>query len=166
MKQETYTNLLSRTTEELFFYFKHDGGIDFNKKLAAGKILLERKYNTKKLRRERDIIVNSIKKDIAAFKDKSGLEESISKQHKKNIIYSIVKSLPIIALAIYLYFEEIKKENSNEYVFIIGILLLIAMVVYRVYTIRKKLKEIIASTEEDNQTQKQKLDLIAEEWTF
>lgn len=166
MKQQTYNALLSRTTEELFFYFKHDGGIDFNKKLVAGKILHERKYNAKQLKREKDLILKSIKKDIAAFEDKSGLQEKFSKQNKKNILFSILKALPLIAILTYLYIQEINERDSNENTIIIGLVLLIAMTGFNIYKNSKKYKELIIIAEEDNKTQKQKLEVIEKDWNF
>ncbi len=166
MKQQTYEALLSRTTEELFFYFKHDGGIDFNKRIAAGKILHERKYNAKQLKREKDLIVESIKKDIAGFEDKSGLQDKINKQNKMNTLYSILKALPLIGLLIYLYIQEINERDSNQNTIIIGIILLIAMAGFNIYKNRKKYKELIISAQEDNKTQKQKLEVIDKDWDF
>ncbi len=163
MKQPTDTYLESETTEELFYIFKHDGAMDFKKKLAAGRILHQKNYNTKQLRRERDLIVNSLKKEIAEFEDKSGFKNKMSIQNRKSTFFNVLSSLTSIAIYIYLYFQQ---ENKDKYFIAAGIILLIIVIMYNLITYKQKFKKLISIAKEDNKTQKQKLDLIAREWTF
>lgn len=166
MKQQTNSPLQSLTNEELFYFFKHDGALDFNKKLAAGKVLHERKYNIKELRRERDLIVNSIKEEIFDFEDKTALKSKMAAQNRKSIIATTFGSVIPIVIFIYLYLQLEDKSSNDAYFNIGGALFLTAITIYNLYNYTKKLKKLNVEANEDNKIQKQKLDLINKEWKF
>ena len=166
MKQNTNTHLQSLTTEELFYLFKHDGAMDFNKKLTAGRVLHERKYNTKELRRERDLIVESINKEIRDFEDKTALKSKMAAQNKKSVMATTFGSIVPIVIFIYLYIQLEDKNSNDAYFNLGGALFLSSITIYNLYNYNKKLEKLNIEAKDDNITQKQKLDLIAKEWIF
>ncbi len=166
MEEHTKTDLSALSTEELFDLFKHDGSLDFNKKLAAGRVLHQRKFNIKELSREKGITVESIKKDIADYDDKASLNSKLSVQNKKSIKATTAGSLIPIIIFIYLYIQ-LEDKNSNDAFFIIGGAIFLSFItIYNLINYRNKQKKRGSEAKEDNELRKQKLKLITKEWTF
>ena len=67
MNTELEKFMNSESSENLFFYFKHDGAIDFQRKVIAGKVLNERGFDRNKLIEEKQLIVGSIEEQIFCF---------------------------------------------------------------------------------------------------
>ncbi|MFO7864995.1 MAG: hypothetical protein R6U85_13435, partial [Salinivirgaceae bacterium] len=87
----------AKTTEELFFYFKHDGSIDFQKKLAAGKLLYARKFDRRILKEEKSRIVENIHAEMRECESPEAIEQNYRKSARKNAITSL---LLVAALAL------------------------------------------------------------------
>ncbi|MDD4375033.1 MAG: hypothetical protein PHG67_14065 [Bacteroidales bacterium] len=70
----------SEDSEKLFFYYKHDGAIDFEKKIIAGKILNERGFDRQKLLDEKQLIIGSIMDQIRCY---ANTDHLLSKNKRK-----------------------------------------------------------------------------------
>jgi len=81
-----------KSTTDLLFFFKHEGSIDFSKKLAAGKILYERKYDRRKLAEEKKKIKDDIRQQITNDCNPKNIEAD----HKKELIRNIFWSLALV----------------------------------------------------------------------
>jgi len=88
MNQELFNHLNKESTEKLFYNFKHDGLLDFEKKIISGKILYLRNYNLLKLKEEKSLIVESIKSLIRGYISYS----AIAYEKKRIVIKSILEA--------------------------------------------------------------------------
>ncbi len=79
----------SEDSEKLFFYFKHDGAIDFEKKIIAGKILNERGFDRKKLLDEEQLIIGSIKDQISSYENTNLLIAKNKRKINKGIFLGL-----------------------------------------------------------------------------
>jgi len=158
--------LNSEESERLFFYFKHDGAIDFEKKVIAGKILSERGFDRNKLLEEKKIIIDSIRHQISAFENADLLTKNKRKINKR-----ILFGLAYISLFIVIGLKDIVlKEASLGRADWIGvsvmILLALTYIVYKLITYKTKLKQLMAIDKKEKELLKFRLQFIEKEWNF
>lgn len=158
--------LNSEQSDRLFFYFRHDGAIDFEKKVIAGKILNERGFDKRKLLEEKKLLTDSIRHQISAFESANLLAKNKRKINKK-----ILFGLAYISLFIAIGLKDILlKEESFERADWIGIsimvLLALTYIVYKLVTYKTKLKQLMASDNKEKELLKFRLQFIEKEWNF
>jgi len=163
MNQRLYDHLNKETNENLFYNFKHDGLMNFEKKIISGKILHERKYNLSKLINERSIIVNEIQILIKEYNDKTNIENRKRNQVRKSIFWTVLS-----AITSFLFLFILKKQNDNftDWIiyFVIGfnvILILTSIIKYN-----NDVQKLINVDLYDLELQKQRLEIISTEWDF
>lgn len=163
MNESLYKSLKKETTKELWYNFKHDGLMNFEKKIVSGNILYQRKYSVHLLRSEKAIIVNSI---INQIRDYNNVDKTIKKNRSKvksRIITGSIGFLFVLSMLIIDYFF---KEKMINYSSIVGISLGLAFLFYSIYTFEKKIKQGIKADMEDLKILKEKLRIIEHEWNF
>lgn len=163
MNKELKFYLKKETTEELFYNFKHDGLLNFEKKLMSGAILFERKYSTHKLRKEKSKIINDIKSTIATYNNKETLVEKKKKSMNRNILWGIL-GLPVSLLPVGLDYIYGTSFSGKSILF--SSLIYLFFVLLNVLNYNKRIQKYIKDSEEDSQLLKSRLQLIENYWDF
>ena len=164
MNTELEKFMNSEKTENLFFYFKHDGAIDFQKKVIAGKILSERGFDKNKLVEEKEIIVDSIKDQIKIYEN---ISLSTAKNKRKiNREYFLSLGLTTIIIILGLKGYIMNEEPFNWIVISIFALLLLLLIFYKLMTYKTKLKHLMELDVNDKELLKFRLYFIEKEWDF
>ena len=152
-----------KSTQDLLFFFKHDGSIDFNKKLIAGKELFNRKYDRHKLSEEKNKIIQGIKSELKQY----GNPEHIKNQHKKdlykNLAWAFALNILIISVKIFSS-EEINKALGYELLTITSGIILLPIIhfLWRTRILKKKLDEGIRN----KAVLEDRLNTMEKEWPF
>lgn len=157
----------SEESEKLFFYFKHDGSIDFQKKISAGKTLYERGFDRKKLIEEKQLIIDSIKDQIRSYENINHIKE----KNKKKINTDFLLGLGYIGLFTFIgligYIKNDKPLDSLDWIGISAfILLAISFIIYRIMTYKTKLNHFLELDMKDKELLKFRLKFIEKEWNF
>ncbi|MDE5419600.1 hypothetical protein L3049_16535 [Labilibaculum sp. DW002] len=166
MNQELKKYLESETSDKLFYYFKFEGLLDFNKKIVAGTVLHERNYDTKILISEKSKLQESLKRQIAEFEDRSVFEYKIRKEQKKSLIHSLIFTVTIVSFYIYWYFELPDNRMTPTYLLIACNITFSLLMIYKLMSFKKSINYEIKRAEQDCKLQKQKLEIIDQEWKF
>lgn len=152
------------TTEQLFYYFKHDGPLNFEKRLIAGKILKERGYDYRSLKQEKGIIVDALKLGIRDYENIDKSKDAIRKKLNGSIAFGL--AYPVFWL-MYDYIKSI--VNDEPFVFTGSIFVISALILYSFYsffTYQRKVQKMEASNKEDLDIKKLRLSLIERDWHF
>ena len=164
MNTELEKFMNSESSENLFFYFKHDGAIDFQRKVIAGKILNERGYDRKILIEEKQLIVGSIQEQIKSYEN---TRLSTAKNKKKiNREYFISLGLMVFIIIVALKGYMMNEEPFNWIVISLFALLLILLIAYKLMTYKTKLKHLMELDVNDKELLKFRLYFIEKEWDF
>lgn len=158
--------LNSEQSDRLFFYFRHDGAIDFEKKVIAGKILNERGFDRNKLLKEKKLLSDSIRHQISAFENVNLLVKNKRKINKRILFGLVYISLfMVIGLKdIVLTGESLKRADWIG--ILIMVLLALTYIVYKLVTYKTKLKQLMASDNKEKELLKLRLQFIEKEWNF
>ncbi len=161
--EATENALAKKSNEELFFFFKHDGSIDFPKKLAAGKILYNRKYDRRKLAEEKKKITDELNKEIEICINPEKIKREHKAQLKKNLIWSLILTIVVATITII---------NSNQLVSSILTELamisasIIAMPFIRYLWGNRSLQKKLREGKRNLQVLESRLEIIEQEWPF
>jgi len=166
MNPELKEALNTETTERLFYYFKHDGSIDFEKKVIAGKILQERGFYKYKLVAEKEKIVEAIENLINDKNDPRKVKDQGRKELKKSILWAVLPWLIYLFAKVVDYLFDDEWEGSEINVLITFGVAFVAIVVFRTIFYRKNLKKFIQDRINDCDLQRSRLKVINEEWSF
>jgi len=166
MNPELKKALNTKTSERLFYYFKHDGSIDFEKKIIAGKILQERGFDKHKLVTEKEKIVEGIENLISANNDPQKVKAKSRKEIKESVLWAFVPWLIYLFAKIVDFLFDDEWEGSEVNVLITFGVVFITIVVFRTIAYRKNLKKFIQDRINDTDLQKSRLKVIDEEWSF
>ena len=158
--------LSKEKTDSLFFYFKHDGSIDFEKKVVAGQILHERGFYRHKLVEEKEKIVAAIEELLRDNKDPEKVKVERHKELKKGIIWVALPWLVFLFAKFVDFLFDDDWENSDNNVLLVFMIAFVIILVYRIITYRKNLKQFMQSRVDDYHLQKRRLKVIDEEWGF
>ncbi|ALO15213.1 hypothetical protein L21SP5_01567 [Salinivirga cyanobacteriivorans] len=158
--------LEKRTTEELLFFFAHDGSIDFSKKLAAGKILYDKKYDRHKLAEEKKKIKDDIRQQITNDCNPKNIEAD----HKKELIRNIFWSLALVVFVNSLTIVSNKGTDTFINDLIIELTLTTAIImampfirhIFKHNTLKNKLEEC----QRNRELLEHRLLKIEQEWPF
>lgn len=150
--------------EELFDYFKHDGALDFQKKIAAGQILHERGYDKTVLNEEKRKIVADIQAVIAQYDN----PETVVNRNKKKLRWNLYY---IIGLYILLVLSTVLRGRHNGAPFdwlSFGILtgLVALILIVRAFKYNSALAKSIQKDYDDLELQRTRMGLIEEAWSF
>ncbi|MCT4636369.1 MAG: hypothetical protein N4A72_01560 [Bacteroidales bacterium] len=165
MNNELKQVLDKKTDDKLFYLFKHDGVMDFKRKLAAGVILNQRGYNKQKLRHERDKIIADLNNRIDTFSKPMQRAEKYRRNIRNNIIIAAAIAIIYITTIIlwrYFYAKEPIINNST----IIVLLLFIAMLMYRILNRSRSLRKLMKSDIKDLKIYRSRIAAINKNWRF
>jgi hypothetical protein len=149
--------------EDLFFFFKSDGSLNFEKKIIAGKILHERDFDNQKLVDEKNKIIKSINDIIGFYTNPTEFAEKKKKEKRNAILFGIFGNLIILGLYIYWYLHS---DNENENWLIFAILFFSGVIILYLFRIKAKVPEINQEEKDDLELQKERLQIINNEWNF
>ena len=164
MNRELEKSLEKETSEKLFFYFKHDGAIDFEKKIIAGRILNEREYDKTILSQEKSNITNSITNRLKTNEDLDYLMKKSKKQSNRNIAMGLGYLSFFLILGMKGYWFN--KEDIDWLYLLIMISLGLTFIVYKIVTYKTTLNDLIRADVENNELLRFRLKLIETEWDF
>lgn len=154
----------SESSENLFFYFKHDGAVDFERKVIAGKILNERGFDKRKLIEEKKKIVDSINEHIKLYDNARHLTTKNKRKVNREYFVSLalMTLITIVALKSYIMNEE----PFDWIVISVFSLFLLILIIYKLMTYKTKLKHLIELDMNDKELLKFRLYFIEKEWSF
>jgi len=159
--------LEKETSEELFYFFKHDGSLNFEKKVVSGIILNERRYNKRKMKSEKALIRNSIVDSIKDYTYSPQLVYKLKAKLTRSIIYGVLISLLFYFLPY--GFNYVKGESialSNDYTLLVTIIFLSSFVLYQIITYNKKISNLVNQSNKDYELQKSRLEILDMMWQF
>lgn len=164
MEKSLEDYMQEETTEQLFYYFKHDGPLNFEKRLIAGKILKERGYDYRTLKDEKAIIIDELKSGIQEYSNTDQSKDGIRKKLNRSIAFGL--AYPVFWL-MYDYIKSIVNDEPFVFtgsIFTIGALILFSF--YSFFTYQRKVQKMEASNKEDLDIKKLRLSLIERDWHF
>jgi len=164
MNRELVKSLEAETSEKLFYYFKHDGSIDFEKKIIAGKILNDKSFDKAKLLHEKEIIVDSILNELKISESSDYLRKKSRKEINKNIYFWLGFILIFLTLEVKDYWVD--KEAFELTSLLIIILTGLIFFTYTALNYKKTLSKSINSGIKNNELLRLRLSLIETEWDF
>ncbi len=164
MNKEIIKSLEQKPTEDLFYLFKHDGAINFEKKIIAGKILNDQGYDKTLLSKEKKIIIETITSRLETNENKDFLYKKNKKKVNNKIFFGLgyLSFFIIMGMKDYLLY---KKDIDWVYLSIMIILGFI-FVIYQMLTYKKTLNNLINADVENNELLRFRLKLIEKEWNF
>ncbi len=162
MNKEIIKSFDEKSDAELFDFFKHDGPLNFEKRIIAGCILKERRYNNQKLLKERALTVTAIKDNIKEH----GMTEKIEARNRKKInlstLWSFVQLVALSALSYYMY----QNGTTNLWLLYVPVAVGLGSLAYNVLTSSGRLKKLMDFDKENVDLLKYRLQLIEREWQF
>lgn len=166
MNQEIKTHMQKESDEELFFFFKHDGSIDFEKKIMAGILLQERKYDKKVLQGEKDIILGSYQKRIQENKNSDHVVAKKKKEVRNSAFFALA-TIIITAMVQWQQYSGKTMENQPPiFVYYILSVLFIGLFVYKIMSYKDKLEKLVDAEKENTEILKKRVQIIEKEWVF
>lgn len=164
MTKDLEQALNEEKSEELFFRYKHDGAIDFEKKLLAGKLLYERGFDKKKLIAEKQLTIDSINNRIRFYEDTDQLIASHRKKMNRGILFGLgyITSFIVIGLSDYFFNDA----PINWTPVLVMIALAVLFLVQRLASYNKRLNHLLEIDRKDNELLKYRLQMIEREWVF
>jgi len=164
MNKELIKSLETEKSEKLFYYFKSDGAINFEKKIIAGRILNEKGYDKTILSQEKKNIINSITNRLKTNEDLDYLMKKSKKQSNKNIFMGLGYLSFFLILGMKDYWFN--KEDIDWLYLFIMISLGLTFIFYKIVTYKKTLNDFIREDVENNELLRFRLKLIETEWDF
>lgn len=164
MNKESLSAFKSNSSEDLFYYFKHDGAINFEKKMMAGSILKDRGYDQKTLSKEKKIIEDSIRAQLKESENKEGIKKRAVKKMNRKFLFGLGYFTFFLLLGLKDYWYQ--QEDIDWLYFSIMLSLGLLFIIYHFVTYQKKLDQIIKDELENNELLKNRLKLIEENWLF
>lgn len=164
MDKELTLNLGAKSDEDLFCYFKHDGSINFEKKIIAGTILKKRNYNKKVLSKEKDLIVESYTNRLKLSKNPNYFR----KKNQRKLYSKIFLGQVYLAVFLLLSLKDfwLNDESLDTIYLIIVILIGITFSAYKILSYKKDLAKLNNADYENDELLKFRLELINKEWDF
>jgi len=156
-----------KPSEELFYFFKHDGSLNFEKKIVSGVILSERRYDKRKMKSEKATIRSSIVKSIKDYEHSPQLVSKLKSKLTMSIVYGI-----LISLIVYLLpygFSYVKGESitlSGDYTLVVTAILLSSYILYQIITYNRRINNLVKQSSEDCDLQKSRLEILDNMWHF
>ncbi len=164
MNKELSKSLEQSSTEDLFFLFKHDGAINFEKRIIAGIILHDRGYDKNTLSKEKEIITKSITGSLNANKNKDYLESKNKKKVNRTIFFGLgyLSFFTLLSMKDYI----LDNEKFDWFYLLIMIVLGVTFIIYKILTYNKTLNNLIKADIENNELLEFRLKLIENKWDF
>ncbi|GEM_PF-4891721 len=165
MNNELKKSLNRDTDNNLFYLFKHDGSIDFERKIVAGVILNQRGYNKYNLRKEREKIVAELNKKVDEYSKPMKQADKHRRDIRNSIIAAAITAVVYPIINILLQYFDTEKPFINTST--IAVLLMFAvMLTYRIFTRSKELKKLMNSDLKDLKIYKSRIAAIDQNWNF
>jgi hypothetical protein len=163
MNQKLYNHLDKETNDNLFYNFKHDGLMNFEKKIISGKILYKRKFDRIRLKEEKSLIIKEIESRIQKYGDKSSLENRKRKQVSLSILGTILSA--IVSL-FFLVYPKIQNEGISSWELYSLAAFALSLIFFTIFRFNKKVQKRVSIDLNDLKLQQQRLKIIESEWEF
>lgn len=163
---ELEKSLKDENNEELFFFFKHGGSLNFEKKIAAGKILYSRNYNKNELAIEKNKIIAAIKKQIEYYNNPKVTEKKHRRILNNNTLWGVGH---LVFLLLFYVFDEVILGKDVQYETFISLglgIVVIASIVIRIFNSKRIIDKLKKEDKKDCILQEQRLRIINNEWKF
>ena len=155
------------SSEELFYFFKHDGSLNFEKKIVSGVILHERRYDKRKLKSEKAIIRKSLVSSIKDYEYSPKLVSKLNTKLTMSIIYGVMISLIVYLLPYgYSYVKGESVTLSNNYTLLVTGVAFFSFVLYQIITYNRRINNLVKQSSKDYELQKSRLEIIDNKWQF
>lgn len=164
MNIELIKSLEKETNDNLFDYFKHDGAINFEKKIIAGKILHEKGFDKSLLSQEKNIIVKSINNRLKISEDLDYLAKKNKKKNNNQLFLGIGYIVFFLILGMKDYF--LKNEEIDWIYLSIMIFIGFGFIIYKLLSYKKTLNKLTKDDLDNNELLRFRLKLIENEWDF
>lgn len=164
MSKESLSAFESKSTEDLFYYFKHDGAINFEKKMRAGRILKERGYDQKTLSQEKKIIEDSILTQLKENENKEGIQKRATKKMNRKLFFALGNFTFFLLLGLKDYWFH--QQDIDWLYFSIMLSLGLLFIIYHFVSYQKNLDQIIKAELENNELLRSRIKLMDEKWLF
>jgi len=164
MNRELVKSLEAETSEKLFYYFKYDGAINFEKRIIAGIILHDRGYDKNTLSKEKELITESITDSLNVNKNKDDLKSKNKKKVNRTIFFGLgyLSFFTLLNMKDYI----IDNEKFDWFYLLIMIVLGVAFIIYKILTYNKTLNNLIKADIKNNELLEFRLKLIENKWDF
>lgn len=163
MNEELIKSMASESSKELFDYFKHNGVLDFERRIVAGKLLHERGFYKSKLQEEKNKVVEDINSTIEAY----GSESNRLKKNKRKAFKSFGNAAGILIgfflIDAFEYYRtgEFDTGNLGFYLGLGSVVFIGTLVFYK-----RNLRRLMIADEKDLELQYLRLKVIENEWEF
>lgn len=166
MNQELKKQLGKESDEELFFFFKNDGSIDFEKKIIAGILLQERKYDKKVLQGEKNIILEAYQVRIQENKN----SDHIINKKRKEVRNSALFAVATLVITSMVYWQNsngrILQNQPPDYVYLVIAILFVGLFIYRLVNYKDQVAKLVEEEKENTEILKKRVQMIEKEWLF
>ena len=156
-------SLEQESTDELFFYFKHNGTYNFEKKLIAGKLLKERGFDTQILQKEKQLTIEKLQANLK----KGETPDLLLRKSKQQVFRNMLSWFGFIFVFLSLeIFDNItnpeKSWESTGIIFAISL----TFISYSFITYKKNVNKLMYDGAKNNELLRLRLSYIDKEWVF
>ncbi|WP_321282215.1 hypothetical protein [Marinifilum fragile] len=156
-------SLEQESTDELFFYFKHDGAYNFEKKIIAGTLLKERGFNKQILQEEKQLYIEELQTDLKEGATPGLLLKKSKQKVIRKMLGWLVMFLLFLSIEIVDNFAQADKDwKSMGIVLTIGL----SMLVYSFFFYKKHINKLMHEGAKNNELLRLRLSYIQKEWDF
>lgn len=156
--------LQAENDDALFYCFKHDGAIDFNRKLAAGVILHERGYALDALVHEKNLIINDTQQEIEQYSNASLLAKKNRKQLSKKIWGALGYGSAFVVLELK---DLLWGDGDVNWIMLSVIVGMVALFIgYRLYRTPQLLAKLMQTDAENLELLNFRMNALRHAWKF
>lgn len=156
-------SLEQESTDELFFYFRHDGAYNFEKKIIAGKLLKERGFDRQILQKEKQLCIEELQADLKEGETPGLLFKKSQQEVFRKLLSWLVMFLLFMSIEIVVNVTQAEKDwESMGIVFAIGLSLL----AYSFFFYKKHINKLMHEGAKNNELLRLRLSYIQKEWDF
>jgi len=166
LNKDLYNLMNTKDSEELFSHYKHDGFVDFDKRLVAGKILFERGFDNARLKSEKQKILIDIYTTIENCSNVKDLLNKNRRKIRKQCSYKIGTLGFVLIFGLLSYFGIIKYISIpfNKVWILMAYVLFTLLAV--LYTLRGRVMPKVDEEVQDARLLQKQISLINEYWQF
>ncbi|MCL3782172.1 hypothetical protein EMN47_17425 [Prolixibacteraceae bacterium JC049] len=164
MDKAVYNELLNETSQDLFYYFKHDTLVDFQKKLVSGILLHERGYNNKELQQEKALNLGKVNSYLKYLGSASDIEVNQRVKVRKAIINRmfifVLSFVTFFVLHVFVFKHEIE---STTFIPLGAVIVYFAFAIFQYNnTVNKNITEDLRQLD----IQRKRLKWMEKYWAF
>lgn len=164
INKELLNTMKLESSEELFYFFKYDGSIDFEKKLIAGVILSARNFNKHALKNEKKKLID-LYRENSTYISKDTIREKHTKKLRKKILIGIIAAFIATIIALIGLYDG-NNINFQWRDITITYLLFTVPPIIQIILFNRRLNSKVNEEFKDQELNRKRLDLIDKYWKF